>query len=61
MRGKKSALQFFQNLSALTAGGPAKFNEALRRGALEARQTGLAVVLSDFLDPTGYEPGLTAL
>ena len=61
VRGKRSAIQFFQNLTALTAGGPANLNEALRRGALEARQAGVAVVLSDFLDPAGYEPGLTAL
>ena len=61
VRGKKSTLQFFQNLSALSAGGSANLNEALRRGALEARRTGLAIVLSDFLDPAGYEPGLTAL
>lgn len=61
VRGKKSAIQFFQNLSALTGGGPANLNEALRRGALEARQAGVAIVLSDFLDPAGYEPGLTAL
>jgi hypothetical protein len=33
----------------------------LRRGALEARQAGVAVVLSDFLDPAGYEGGFTAL
>ena len=61
VRGKKSAIQFFQNLSRLTASGAANLNQALRRGALEARQAGLAVVLSDFLDPAGYEPGLTAL
>ena len=61
VRGKKSTMAFFQNLSALTAGGPADLNQALRRGALEARQAGLAVVLSDFLDPGGYEAGLTAL
>lgn len=61
VRGKKSSMQFFQNLNALTAGGGADFNEALRRGALEARHTGLAIVLSDFLDPAGYESGLTAL
>jgi len=61
VRGKKSAIRFFQNLSCLTAGGPANLNEALRRGALEARQAGLAVILSDFLDPAGYEQGLTAL
>jgi len=61
VRGKRSAIQFFQNLGALTAGGPANLNEALRRGALEARQAGVAAVLSDFLDPAGYESGLAAL
>jgi len=61
VRGKKSAIQFFQNLGGLSAGGPANLNEALRRGALEARQAGVAVVLSDFLDPAGYESGLAAL
>jgi uncharacterized protein (DUF58 family) len=61
VRGKRSAIQFFQNLSKLTAGGAANLNEALRRGALEARQAGVAVVLGDFLDPAGYESGLNAL
>ena len=61
VRGKKSSIPFFQNLGALAARGPANLNEALRRGALEARQAGVAVVLSDFLDPAGYEPGLNAL
>lgn len=61
VRGKKSALSFFQNLNHLKAAGAANFNDALRRGALEARQAGVAVVLSDFLDPAGYEPGLSAL
>lgn len=61
VRGKKSGIQFFQNLANLTAGGAADLNESLRRGALEARQAGLAVVLSDFLDPAGYELGLNAL
>ena len=61
VRGKKSSLQFLQNLSHLHAGGTANLNDSLRRGALEARQAGLALVLSDFLDPAGYEAGLTAL
>jgi len=61
VRGRKSALQFFQNINQLSAGGSASFNETLRRGALQARRAGLAVVLSDFLDPAGYDPGLTAL
>ncbi|MBI4661820.1 MAG: DUF58 domain-containing protein [Verrucomicrobia bacterium] len=61
VRGRKSAIQFFRDLSQVTAQGTANLNEALRRGALAARQAGVAVVLSDFLDPAGYEAGLTAL
>jgi uncharacterized protein (DUF58 family) len=61
VRGRKSAMEFFQNLSALTARGAVNLNEALRRGAIEARQAGVAVVLSDYLDPAGYEAGLNAL
>jgi uncharacterized protein (DUF58 family) len=61
VRGRKSALAYFQNLSQLTARGAVNLNEALRRGALEARQAGVAIILSDFLDPAGYENGLNAL
>src|SRR5436190_13084710 len=61
VRGRKSSLQFFQNLGQLQARGEAALNESLRRGTLTARQAGAAIVLSDFLDPAGYEPGLTAL
>jgi uncharacterized protein (DUF58 family) len=61
VRGRKSSLQFFQNLSNITARGAADLNEGLRRGALSSRPTGVAVVLSDFLDPAGYETGLNAL
>ena len=61
VRGRKSSLQFFQNLANITARGSMELNEGLRRGALSARQTGVAIVLSDFLDPSGYETGLNAL
>jgi len=61
VRGRKSALEFFRNITQLSAGGAVNLNEALRRAALEARQAGVAVVLSDFLDPAGYEKGLEAL
>jgi uncharacterized protein (DUF58 family) len=61
VRGKKSSLQFFQNINQLAAKGTANLNAALRRGAMESRTAGVAVVLSDFLDPAGYEEGLTAL
>lgn len=61
VRGRKSSLTFFQNLNQVQPKGTADFNAALKRGALEARQAGVAVVLSDFLDPAGYEAGLSAL
>lgn len=61
VRGRKSSLQYFRDLTQLTATGVADFNEALRRGAMQARQAGVAVVLSDFLDPSGYDRGLTSL
>ena len=61
VRGRKTSLQFFQNINKLTCGGEANLNEALRRGAIEARQAGVAILLSDFLDPAGYDKGLTAL
>src|SRR5438046_10302083 len=34
VRGRKSALQFFQNLNELTAAGVTGFNQELRRGSL---------------------------
>lgn len=61
MRGKRSGLELLRNLAGLTAAGSTSLNDALRRGALEARQPGLAVVISDFLDPAGYDAGLGAL
>ncbi len=61
VRGRRSALRFFDHLSQLKAQNPANLNEALRRGALESRHTGLAIILTDFLDPAGYESGLGAL
>ena len=61
VRGKKSSLGFLQSLSLLNAGGMMSLNDSLRRAALESRQPGVAIVLSDFLDPTGYEVGLNTL
>lgn len=61
VRGKKSALQFFRNLGQLNAGGDCRLNEALKKGALQAKQSGVAIVISDFMDPEGYEEGLRAL
>ncbi len=61
VRGRRSAMRFFDNLNRLKAGGTADFNQALRFGAMKHRAQGVIVVLSDFLDPAGYEDGLKSL
>ena len=61
VRGRRSALRFFDNLNRLKAVGAADFNRALRLGSMKHRAQGVIVVLSDFLDPSGYEAGLKAL
>ena len=61
VRGRRSSFRFFENLSRLKAGGAADFNQALRLGAMKHRAPGVSIVLSDFLDPAGYEDGLKSL
>lgn len=61
VRGRKSSLQFLKHLGLLEARGATDFNASLTRCAMETKQTGLLVVVSDFLDPAGYEAGLSAL
>lgn len=61
VRGRASARLFFTHLNALKAEGGADFNTCLRREAMQASHSGVAVVLSDFLDPAGYDDGLKAL
>lgn len=61
VRGKRMALAFLDRLAQVQPGGMADFNQALRRAALQVRQPGLAMVVSDLLDPGGYEAGLESL
>ena len=48
-------------LGRLRAGGATSLNEALAAYALRSREAGLAVLVSDLMDPGGYERGLKAL
>jgi uncharacterized protein (DUF58 family) len=61
LRGRGAGLGLFDHLERLEAGGAGELNEVLRRVAVETREPGLAVVLSDFLDANGYGAGLGAL
>lgn len=60
-RGKGRIFQVFEQLEGMTAGGPTDLTSAFRMFANRPRRRGVAVVISDFLDPAGYETGLTTL
>ena len=60
-RGRNQFLPIQEFLANLTPGGGTAFNDSLRRYAQSAKDAGVAVVISDFLDPAGYTSGLRAL
>ncbi len=61
LRGTGNARRVFDYLSGLEATGGTDLGTALARFAHLHRKPGLCVVVSDFLDPAGYERGLRAL
>jgi uncharacterized protein (DUF58 family) len=60
-RGRNQFLPVSEFLAGLVPAGPTRFNDALGQYALRAKDAGVAIVVSDFLDPAGYESGLRAL
>jgi uncharacterized protein (DUF58 family) len=60
-RGRNQFLPLEEFLAGLVPGGPTAFNESLKQYAFRAKDSGVAIVMSDFLDPAGYESGLRAL
>lgn len=60
-RGRNQALPLMDFLGRLRAGGGTSLNDGLAAYALRAREAGLAVLVSDLMDPGGYERGLKAL
>jgi uncharacterized protein (DUF58 family) len=60
-RGRNQVVTLLDFLSHVEAGGPTRLNEALGEYALRAREPGLAVVVSDLLDPHGFEAGVRSL
>ena len=61
LRGRGQILPVLEFLSGLEAGGPTALNRSLTRYAARSRVPGVAVVLTDLLDPGGYTDGLKAL
>lgn len=60
-RGQGAAGRLFSFLEAHEAAGEADFAASCKRVANQARRSGLAIVLSDFLLEDGYETGLKTL
>jgi uncharacterized protein (DUF58 family) len=60
-RGRNQFLPLVEFLGGVTPGGPTGFSASLKQYALRARDAGMAIVVSDFLDPGGYEEGLRTL
>ena len=60
-RGKGRIFRVFDQLERLETSGTTNLRETFKQFASRSRQQGLAVVISDFLDPQGFESGLKIL
>ncbi len=60
-RGKGRIFKVFDFLRAVTPGGETALSGAMRSFVHQNKRRGLAVVISDFYDPEGYEEGLNML
>jgi len=60
-RGKGRIFRVFEMLERLEAAGPTDLRGSFKEFASRPRQMGLTVILSDFLDPGGFEMGLKIL
>ncbi len=60
-RGKGRIFRVFEMLERLEAAGPTDLRESFKDFASRPRQRGLTVIISDFLDPGGFEAGLKIL
>ena len=60
-RGKGRIFKVFEQLERMEAAGPTDLRESFKDFASRSRQLGLTVIISDFLDPSGFEAGLKIL
>ena len=60
-RGKGRIFRVFDQLEQMETSGTTDLRETFKQFASRSRQQGLAVVISDFLDPQGFEHGLKIL
>ena len=60
-RGKGKIFRVFESLEQMETSGPTDLRESCKAFASRPRQLGLVVIISDFLDPGGFEQGLKIL
>ncbi|MCI0339718.1 MAG: DUF58 domain-containing protein [Planctomycetales bacterium] len=60
-RGRRDVFRLFRFLEAVEPKGKTDLKNACRAYAVRHRRRGLVVLLSDFMDPGGYEEALRAL
>ena len=60
-RGRNQVMGLFEFLGRVRPAGGTSLNDGLQNYAMRAREPGLAVVISDLLDPGGFEAGVRAL
>jgi uncharacterized protein (DUF58 family) len=60
-RGKGRIFKVFDFLRGIEPGGVTRLDACLERFVREHKRRGMAVVISDFYDPVGYEAGLNVL
>ena len=61
LRGKHAVTRLFRFLALSHDAGPTNINGSLRQLAFQCRDSGIAVLLSDLMDPAGYASGVDAL
>lgn len=60
-RGKAQIFKVFEFLNGLEGGAQTSLKDAFRTFVTQNKRRGMAVVISDFYDPTGFEEGLNLL
>lgn len=61
VRQKRHVARLFDYLSGLEASGKTAFSRTLAEYSLRTRRPGLAILITDLLDPASYQEGLRAL
>jgi hypothetical protein len=61
VRGKKQYLEVLKFFQSLKPSDPTNINDCLKEYAAICKNPGIAIIISDFFDPLGYEDGLQAL